>query len=223
MRKSFAGSQFRWSIATILTLSMVLIIALVMALTTLLDVRRERAIFRDQLEEKGLHLFSMLESAAAEPDFPNQHELNDITAMMMSQPDLSYFRILTPDGLVLASSEGGKPTLSNQATPQALKTLGQKQQKEAETLQKSAALLKGALGEIAKSPIDIPAKANEKGVLFKKINAKDIADAISTAGFSAITEDDIILKEPIKEVGEYKVYIKRGEAEATVKITVTPL
>lgn len=124
MRKPFARSQFRWSIATILTLSMVLIIALVMALTTLLDVRRERAIFRNQLEEKGLHLFSMLESAAAEPDFPNQHELNDITAMMMSQPDLSYFRILTPDGLVLASSGGGKRTPSNQATPQALQGAG---------------------------------------------------------------------------------------------------
>ncbi|MCH7745119.1 MAG: HAMP domain-containing protein, partial [Chloroflexi bacterium] len=117
-------SQFRWSIATILTLGMVLMIALLMALTTLLDVRRQRVIFQEQLEERGRLLFGMLEVMASEPDFPDQHELNEIMAVMMSQPDLSYFRVLTPGGLILTSSGSNQPILSNQAALQALPGAG---------------------------------------------------------------------------------------------------
>ena len=124
MRSLIARFQFRWSIATILTLGMVLMISLLMALTTLLDVRHQRGVFQEQLEERGRLLFGMLEVMASEPDFPDQHELNEIMAVMMSQPDLLYFRVLTPDGLILTSSGSNQPILSNQAALQALPGAG---------------------------------------------------------------------------------------------------
>ncbi|PIR69840.1 MAG: 50S ribosomal protein L9 [Candidatus Niyogibacteria bacterium CG10_big_fil_rev_8_21_14_0_10_46_36] len=110
--------------------------------------------------------------------------------------------------------------LAVEATPNALKTLEQKKQEEAATLEKSTTLLKEALGEIAKASIEITAKTNDKGALFKKLHAKDIVDAISKAGFSAIAEEDILLEEPIKEEGKHMVRIQRGSAEATITVTV---
>ena len=48
------GLRFRWGIASILTNSTILLIASAVALITALDIQRERALFRDKLEERAL-------------------------------------------------------------------------------------------------------------------------------------------------------------------------
>ncbi|MDP2676622.1 MAG: 50S ribosomal protein L9 [bacterium] len=108
------------------------------------------------------------------------------------------------------------------ATPHALKTLEKKQSQETTTMEESAALLQEAMSEITKTSIEIRAKTNDKGSLFKKISAKDIAEAIREAGFSAITEEDIQLEESLKKIGKHTVRIKRGNAEVIVPITIIP-
>ena len=54
---------FSWNIVSVLTVSMVLMIALLFAMNSVLNIRRERAIFREQLESEAL-LIARLSSAS---------------------------------------------------------------------------------------------------------------------------------------------------------------
>lgn len=107
------------------------------------------------------------------------------------------------------------------ATPRTLKDFERRKKDEAANLQKDSALVMQALTELAAAKIEIFAKANDKGVLFKKVGIKDVLDAIHTAGFSAIKEDDIVLDEPMKEIGKHSVTIRRGDAKASVTVLVS--
>ncbi|HMP67167.1 MAG TPA: 50S ribosomal protein L9 [Candidatus Paceibacterota bacterium] len=90
-----------------------------------------------------------------------------------------------------------------------------KLQKSEKLQEKAHKLLNAISGKIAK----IKCKANEKGHLFAKIHEKEIADAIGDLGFD-ISEDWIILKEPIKELGEFNITISAYKKESTVKIVI---
>lgn len=50
----FMGHRPRWSVATVLTLTMLVIISLFMSITTLMEIRREETIFRAHLEQMAL-------------------------------------------------------------------------------------------------------------------------------------------------------------------------
>lgn len=63
-------------------------------------------------------------------------------------------------------------------------------------------------------------KASEKGSLFGSIKAGDIAEEIAKKTGKAIDEDYIMLKEPIKKIGEYEVEVKAGEAKGKIKVKV---
>lgn len=69
--------------------------------------------------------------------------------------------------------------------------------------------LEKAITEIAKEGVSIMAKANDKGHLFEGITAEKIREAIVDS-IVEIPEGVIMLDEPIKEVGEYKVTIAHG-------------
>ena len=87
-----------WSIGTVLTISMVLTIAMLMAVTTLLDVRRQRTIFQDNLGTNGLAMLDMLNSVANEPPGElNARKINEMVAVVRSQPDVSFLRIYSAD------------------------------------------------------------------------------------------------------------------------------
>lgn len=107
------------------------------------------------------------------------------------------------------------------ATPGALKDFERRKKDDAANREKDTTLVEQALKELAKTHIEIFAKANDKGALFKKIGAKDITEAIHKAGFSAIKEDDVVLDDSIKETGKHSVTIRRGEAEALATVLVS--
>ena len=103
--ESIPEVRCRWGIASILTVSMVVVIALVTALTTALDIRRERAIFRDQLEQQGLLLASTLNDVLADPlYFSDLDELHDIARVVNSQAGVSYVYVFRPDGTLLVDA-----------------------------------------------------------------------------------------------------------------------
>src|SRR3989338_4311122 len=60
-------------------------------------------------------------------------------------------------------------------------------------------------------PLTITARANEQGHLFAKIHQTEIAAALGQKLNLKINPDLIILDEPIKQVGEYQVELKRGK------------
>ncbi len=62
--------------------------------------------------------------------------------------------------------------------------------------------------------IQIKAKANEKGHLFAGIGKEEISKALN------ISAENVILSEPIKEVGEREVEITVGKTKKKVKIEI---
>jgi large subunit ribosomal protein L9 len=66
--------------------------------------------------------------------------------------------------------------------------------------------------------VNISQKAGENGQLFGSVTTKDIADALEAQGYS-IERRKIVLEEPIKSLGEYKVPL-RLHSEVTVDIAV---
>ena len=98
MTKLLTRFQPRWSIGTVLTVSMVLMIAMLMAVTTLLDVRRQRAIFRNNLGANGLAMLDMLNVVANEsPGELDDREINEMIAIVRINPDVSFLRIYSAD------------------------------------------------------------------------------------------------------------------------------
>jgi len=77
----------------------------------------------------------------------------------------------------------------------------------------------GDLGKLMASVVvTITQKAGENGQLFGSVTSKDIADALEAQGYT-IERRKIILEEPIKSLGEFKVPL-RLHREVTVEIAV---
>ena len=71
---------------------------------------------------------------------------------------------------------------------------------------KSAESLAEKLSAIS---ITLPAKAGEEGKLFGAITSRDIAEALEKAGVP-VDRKTVLLLDPIKHLGDYKVKIKTG-------------
>jgi large subunit ribosomal protein L9 len=90
-------------------------------------------------------------------------------------------------------------------------------------LRKEAKLASDA-GELAKMmsgvSVTIKQKAGENDQLFGSVTSKDIADALEQQGYT-IERRKIVLEEPIKTLGEFKVTLrlhKEVPAEITVRV-----
>ena len=95
-------SRFRWGMSAVLTISMVSVIALLITTLTVLDIRRERAIFNSELEERGLLMAETLNDVLADPVyFSDIDGVRDIVEVVRGQPDIAYVRIFRPDGRLL--------------------------------------------------------------------------------------------------------------------------
>ena len=98
--------------------------------------------------------------------------------------------------------------------------------------QERAALLKRAAEEKATAELQkdqmgaieltFERKAGDGGTLFGSITSMDIAEALQAKGYE-IDRKKIMLRQPIKETGEFKVNVKlHREVVLEVPITVTP-
>jgi len=65
----------------------------------------------------------------------------------------------------------------------------------------------------------ILAKADDKGTLYAKVDAKVIAGELQKQGF-ALGVGEVVLEKGIKKVGEYEVVLKIGDDKAKVKLAV---
>ncbi|HZW35681.1 MAG: 50S ribosomal protein L9 [Deltaproteobacteria bacterium] len=63
--------------------------------------------------------------------------------------------------------------------------------------------------KLASVALTISAKAGEEGKLFGAITSRDIADALEKAGVP-VDRKTVLLADPIKQIGDYKVKIKAG-------------
>ena len=71
---------------------------------------------------------------------------------------------------------------------------------------------------LGKVSITISQKAGENDQLFGSVTSKDIAEALENQGYT-IERRKIVLEEPIKTLGEFKVPV-RLHREVTAEVTV---
>lgn len=74
--------------------------------------------------------------------------------------------------------------------------------------------------EIAALELVIKEKASDKGVLFGSVRAEDIVEELAKKISKSIDPDYILLKDPIKKIGEYEIDIKAGENVGKLKVKI---
>jgi large subunit ribosomal protein L9 len=113
-----------------------------------------------------------------------------------------------------------KKGLAEVATPNKINELKEKKvaadyhrQEEIKAMQKLAEELKG-------KSFDVHIKVGQNGKLFGSVTVGDIAQAISNGGYE-VDKKKIIISQPIKCVGEYKIDLKLMEGISThIKVQV---
>ena len=107
------------------------------------------------------------------------------------------------------------------ATPENLNTM--KQQEKAKQAQQAAekAEAQATAKKLENLTVKIVAKAGEGGRLFGAVTAKEVADALSKQHGVTINKAKLVLDEPIKACGGYKIKAKLGyEITGTVTVMV---
>jgi large subunit ribosomal protein L9 len=121
-------------------------------------------------------------------------------------PDGYALNKLIPSGMALA------------ATPENLKKVHARNEKQATNKITEVAEFKTAVAALKESPVVISVEANAQEHLFKSVKAGDIASALAALGH-AIPVESIKLAEPIKALGEYIIPVVLNEAHAEIVIS----
>lgn len=112
---------------------------------------------------------------------------------------------------------GGYAKIATKDTIKQAEELEEKRKKKAEEELKTAKELAIKLENVS---VLIKTKSEKSGKLYAAINSEEISKALYKKGFS-ISEDKIVIKEPIKEIGDYEITVnlKHG-LEARINILV---
>ncbi len=102
------------------------------------------------------------------------------------------------------------------ATPSALKVLAENQRQRAHKLAKIKADAEALAAAIADVKLTIGAKTSATGTIFGSVNSLQIAEALEKLGHN-IDRKIIVLKESVKELGEYTATI-RLHKEVTAQV-----
>lgn len=105
------------------------------------------------------------------------------------------------------------------ATPKALSDLEARKAQIEKKKEEEMKVFESIISSIDNKKIEIKVKANEKGHLFKSVNATDVALAIKEVTGVEIDEDAIIMNH-IKEVGSHIVEIKKGGRKGKCEVIV---
>jgi len=111
--------------------------------------------------------------------------------------------------------------LARLATPQAIAQVEKQRkiriQKEKEEIKKA----KEIANKLKDLVLKIKTKTTKEGKLFGSVSAQDIADALKNKGVE-ISLDKIKIKEPIKKIGKYSVFINlTSEIKEKINIDVS--
>ena len=119
---------------------------------------------------------------------------------------------LYPQGLAMEASEGAKKVVAEKMVLEAKRD--HKRKEAAEVL---------AAELVAKNlAVTVSAKVAEENKLYGSITARDISAALTEQKSLEIEHQQLLLDEPIKELGEYEVPLKlHAEVQVSVKVAVT--
>jgi len=111
--------------------------------------------------------------------------------------------------------------LVKKATPEALEWLTVQKEIKEKKAEEGLKETQDTASKIDGLELTIPVKVGEKDELFEKITAQKIAEKMKESGFE-IKKSQVILPEPIDELGEFPVKIKfEHNLEPEIKVIVT--
>lgn len=110
--------------------------------------------------------------------------------------------------------------LAKVANEKNLKWLEKQKEKEEKKAEEELKKVQELASSIDGQEIFIPVKVGENGQLFESVTAQKIYEKLKELGFN-IKRNQIMLKSPIKELGEFPVVIKfPHNLEAEIKVIV---
>ena len=111
--------------------------------------------------------------------------------------------------------------LAQEATAGRLKDIDRQKEAVREKEKRAAAEAAGLAGRLAGLTVHIKARAGEKGKLFGSVGNQDVASALQAEHGLVVDRKKIVLKEPIRSLGEYTATIRLHHAVSTeVKVEV---
>ncbi len=111
--------------------------------------------------------------------------------------------------------------LARVATSDAVQQLKHTQEKKAHVSEEEKKKLKLLFTQATGKEVSIKASANEKGHLFAAIGTKDLVAALQTSQGVILDESQVILKEPIKDLGSFEIKIKVGDQEGKLLAVIS--
>lgn len=116
-----------------------------------------------------------------------------------------------------------KKGLAEEATSVKVNSLNNKKDAQVFHKQEEIKALKEQAKKINGEKITVKIKCGENGRIFGSVTSKEIADTLIEKGFD-VDKKKIVLKDNIKNLGEYQVEIKfLPDAVAKVKVEVVPM
>lgn len=121
---------------------------------------------------------------------------------------------LLPRGLAVAATPGAEKMVAERLVLAA---------KQDHRRKEAAQVLAGQL--VARNlQVTITAKAGEENRLYGSVTARDIAGALAGQASLDVDHHNVLLAEPIKELGDYEVGVKlHAEVQISVKVSVKPV
>ncbi len=123
-----------------------------------------------------------------------------------------------PDGFALNKLIPKKD--AEAATPTNLKRIQQQKARTSANKAESSAEIIAIVEKLNQNKLNITTETNDLGHLFKAVHAKDIVKSANDLGLG-LSEEVVIINEPIKSVGEHQIYIKNQDQKLSVNIIVS--
>ena len=109
------------------------------------------------------------------------------------------------------------------ATPAKIKEIESKRQKHEEELSELKSKTLAAPDQLAQTQIIFELKATPQGHLYKGVGERDIAEKLRALGFKTVSEEWVLIENPLKETGQFEVEIKTPFQEGVkVQIEIRP-
>lgn len=112
--------------------------------------------------------------------------------------------------------------LAKEATPDALNAVRIHDQAMRDHEDREKTKLRKLAQDLEGMPVRIPAKAGSSGKLFGSVTSMEICEALKKQYGVELDKRKILLEEPIKQYGTYRVHVKLGyEIPAEILLNVT--
>lgn len=104
------------------------------------------------------------------------------------------------------------------ATPESLRRLENVSSKQKENQEHEASAFSELLKKAHEVRIEVLVEANNEGNMFQALRAPSVAEAIASATGMVLHAEHVIIKAPIKSVGEHTIELSSGATHGTAVI-----